>query len=508
MVLSSLLLAALVLNGAPFPAHTLAQGFAKEEGPETPARALSAEDFHVWSPQGFGDRQNAWAWSMLWWKDHLYVGLSRSIMCVNFRMFNIGFPFIPYPPKDPDLECAEDPNDLDLAAEIWRWDPAEDLWERVYRSPTDIPIPGTDKYAARDIGYRGFHLFVEPDGTEAMYASGVSARPVQHGEPRPPGARLLRSVDGVHFEPVPQDPGTYLGDLENASFRGMASYKKRLFILAGTYTGPGIILESANPSAGNDAFRKITPSGIRVMELHPYNGSLFLGLRNTAGSGYSVVRTDAEGEPPYDLVTVVPPGAGIKTFPSTDILSMVEFKGALYCGANGIGNDLGTPEIGGDDARRDAQASGASPEEETRYIRGAEIIRIHPDDRWDLIVGRPRNTEEGFKVPLSGFDSGFNNPFNNHMWRMVVHEGVLYVGTFDSSTLFKESFLGPLVESVMGFDLFASTDGIHFRAVTRNGFGFPLQFGCRNLVSTPYGLFLGTATYYYGTFIFRGMPSP
>jgi hypothetical protein len=91
---------------------------------------------------------------------------------------------------------------------------------------------------------------------------------------------------------------------------------------------------------------------------------------------------------------------------------------------------------------------------------------------------------------------------------MEVHDDTLYVGTYDSSAIFKETILRRLVEPIMGFDLFASTDGIRFRPITHNGFGYRLQVGCRSLASTPYGLFLGTATFYYGTLVFRGMPPP
>ncbi|MEW6442565.1 MAG: hypothetical protein AB1640_16630 [bacterium] len=466
-----------------------------------------ADEFKIWSPQGMGDRQNSWIWSLQWWNGRLYAGTSRAPMCVNLRTASIGIPFFPYESPDPDLECTPDPNDLPLRAEIWRWDPMADLWERVYRSPEDIPIPGTDKKVARDIGYRAMEVFREPDGTEALYVSGVTSRPIHHDEPRPPGARILRSTDGTRFEAVPQDPGTYLGDIENASFRGMASYKGRLFILAGTYTGPGVVLESANPRAGNDSFHKASPPGMRVMEIESYNGHLYFGLRDTSGLGYSVVRTDAEGERPYSFTTVVPPGAGITVSPNTDVLSMVEFKGYLYCGGNAIGNDLGAPPDIGEPKTLALRDAPPPPPEVNEYLKGAELIRIGPDDRWDLVVGRPRDTPDGYKVPLSGFSSGFNYPFNNHFWRMAVHDDVLYLGTFDSSTVYKEILpLTDFVGELMGFDLYASSDGVHFRSITRNGFGDRLQCGCRSLASTPYGLFLGTATFYYGAFVYRLAP--
>ena len=44
-----------------------------------------------------------------------------------------------------------------------------------------------------------------------------------------------------------------------------------------------------------------------------------------------------------------------------------------------------------------------------------------------------------------------------------------------------------------GFDLWRTCDGENWLPVTRNGFNNPYNYGCRNIVSTPYGLFIGTA---------------
>jgi hypothetical protein len=139
----------------------------------------------------------------------------------------------------------------------------------------------------------------------------------------------------------------------------------------------------------------------------------------------------------------------------------------------------------------------------------SELIRIYPDDSWELLVGEARKTPQGYLEPLSNFGPGFDNPFNGYFWRMAEHEGWLYLGSFNWSALL--AFLPPTgqdpqrekivrwlgVQNVMkfqgGFDLFRSRDGVNWSPVTTSGFGNPYNYGARNLVSTPHGLFVGAA---------------
>src|SRR5262245_26764578 len=118
--------------------------------------------FQQVAPQGFGDRDNSWAWSMLWWRGKLYVGTNRAWHCAEIAGMHSAFPlFVKYPPRNADADCTADPCDLPLQAEIWRWTPETDRWERVYRSPKEIPIPGRPgKYVARDVGFRDMAVFV------------------------------------------------------------------------------------------------------------------------------------------------------------------------------------------------------------------------------------------------------------------------------------------------------------------------------------------------------------
>jgi hypothetical protein len=138
-----------------------------------------------------------------------------------------------------------------------------------------------------------------------------------------------------------------------------------------------------------------------------------------------------------------------------------------------------------------------------------ELIRIYPDDSWDLVVGTARLTPDGWKFPLSGRGPGFDNPLNGYFWRMAAHEGWLYLGTYKSVVMLpylKQDGWPPdfrWIVGELGIDNFAhfaggcelwrSQDGMDWQPITRSGFENPYNYGVRTLQSTPCGLFVGTA---------------
>ena len=429
-------------------------------------------------PQGFGDRQNSWAWSMAWFKGKLVVGTNRSYDCMVAASINRPFPFLPYPPPDPDELCTPDYRDLKLQAEIWTWDPATNVWSRVYQSPADIPHPDNPaKFLARDVGYRYMYVFTEPNGTEALYVSGLSSRFIYGAAV--PGGRLLRTTDLTNFQAVPQTPGTVLGDQRNTGFRGITSYKGKMYIIAGSIEGNGSVLESANPALGDNSFRVITKSGQLASELDVFNGFLYLGLSDFRG--FRVVKTDAIETVPgqgYTFKEIIPFGGGRTFFPNRDIWSMKPFNNKLYVGGNGV-----------------------------QSFFGAELYRVNPDDTWELVSGDPRTVNGVQKLPISGLGPGLGWGLNAHMWRQAVYDSRLYIGTFDMSTIFKDwPLIGPLLSSEMGGDLWTTTDGVFYTLINETGFEDRFNFGFRGLQTTPHGLFAGTANYWYGLEIYLGKP--
>ncbi len=87
-----------------------------------------------------------------------------------WRSYN---PLVKYPPVDPTYICTPDARDLPLRGEIWRWTTDANnpsgagLWQMVYQSPNDVPIPNTNpqKYTAREMGFRDMAVFTETYGT-------------------------------------------------------------------------------------------------------------------------------------------------------------------------------------------------------------------------------------------------------------------------------------------------------------------------------------------------------
>ncbi|MCH7744759.1 MAG: hypothetical protein IIC84_01635 [Chloroflexi bacterium] len=436
---------------------------------------------------GFGDSHNDFPWSMQWWNGYLYVGTGRDITCVTAATVDRATGSSIYKPLSDDLVCAPTPQSLPLQAEIWRYEPISKVWERVFQSP-EVPLPDfPGKFVARDIGFRSMMVFTEPDQTEALYVAGVSSRSLNGNDLPPP--RILRSVDGVNFVPIPQEPGTFLYDLPiqvatsspvvvDRGFRALGEYKDRFYISASDYRGVGVVLESSNPAEGNDSFRQISPPGMLVWDMAIFNDMLYLGLEHQ--KGYQVVRTDATGEPPYEFVTVVTDGGFKRGQPSKNVLSMYPFKGSLYVGTNRGG-----------------------------LLSSVELIRIHPDDSWDLVIGTPRLTPDGYKEPLSGLAQGAGNRFNGHFWRMAEQDGRLYLGSWDwSIQLRKIPIIHSFTKFENGFDLFVTEDGVDWRLVTKDGFNDGFNYGVRNFASSPYGLFVGAANPFNGLEIWQSVEVP
>jgi hypothetical protein len=440
----------------------------------------------VIAPEGFGDRQNSWAWSMAWYNGKLLVGTARSEQCITDLSEHEVDPNEPYPPKDPDIICPQDPtqpgpNLLLAGAEIWSFDPTSATWTMVFQSPLTIPVPGSNPtlMVPPDIGFRDMFIYEEANGTEALYVGGCSSQAIHQGIP---GGRLLRSTDGVNFAPIPQDPGTFMGNLDNTCFRGMQTLNGQFFAMAVDWKGQGTVIQSPTPWLGDNTFQQISSPVTPAYEIGIFNNRLYVTFVNRdTGNGFSVQYTNPVGNLPYTYTTVLPSG-GYRTPDGNPIaLSMQVYDGDLYVGGDGVRNGVPLTD------------------------QGAELFRIHSDNTWDLIAGSTRTTSPiGPINPLSGLDVGFSWFLNQHMWRMAVHDSRLYVGTFDESVLLRFNKGASAWEPEYGFDLWWTQDGTYFSQVDQQGFGDPYNMGVRSMISTPLGLFLGSANPFFGLNIYKG----
>jgi len=422
---------------------------------------------------GFGDPANTWVASMKWFKGSLYVGTLRSAHCVFAATLSTRLGIDLYPP--PQSDCEADPRDLALAAEIWRFAPGDSSWDLIFSSPENVAIAFSPqgvptKLTARDIAFSSMEIHVERDGTEALYVGGTSPAavfaPIFRALGAAPPPRLLRTVDGDNFTPVPQDPGTFLGSLGQplpgtaavpTGFGRLVSLNGNLAGLLRTTAG-GTLLYSSQPASGNNAWALASPlpEELPLSQLARFNGALYLGVDARGTEGYAIVRTSLEGAAPFSFVPVL---ARDVVFAPSRVTTLAEHGGRLYAGTSWP----------------------------------SELIRIEPDDTWELVVGEP--TADGDVLPLSGIPAGFGNSMNALFTTMESHGGSLYAGTMDMSALARFiPSLAPFFQHELGFDMLRSEEGVYWHPVTRKGLGSFLQYGVQSLESSPAGLFAGTAT--------------
>jgi hypothetical protein len=435
---------------------------------------LNAEDFVCIASMGFGDPENNRAQSIAWFQGRLYVGITRQNLKnkAGLGATRFGGSGVSHPSRY-----------VDQRGQIWRYDPRADRWQRVFVSPL-IALPDGSQ-VSREIGYRKMIVFQgTSEAAPALYVTTISIL----------GSLLLRSHDGEHFVPVSQPS---LEKSNTWSFRALVQFHGRLFTSpAGRMRGDFIernasdtpvIFENADPlaapwlSVNEVGFGD--PTNSTIYEMASLNGLLYAGTFNPY-KGFQIWKTHAKGDP-YHWMQAMTDGA-FRGSANEAVASMCILGDALYIGTGKQGLRFDKTRHRGSDA--------------------AELIRLYPDDSWELIIGEPRHTFEGTKVPLSGLGPGFNNPYNAVIWEMAKHDSWLYAGTENTS-----SFLGFLnrfrlagratlqarlidnyVEQKGGFDLWRSRDGIAWDLVTSSGFGNPNNFGIESMLSTPAGLFIGT----------------
>ena len=456
-----------------------------------PTKGLHERDFTRVGVGGLGDGHNNYAHSMAWFKGKLYLGTTRSNMC----MLRLQSSYATMPLQIWPVECPDTMDglyQLDRRSQIWAFDPADGSWEMVFRAPL---VEGADgKPVPREIGYRSMLVYQGPgDDEPALYIAAWAPG-------RAPGGLILRSRDGKSFEPVTKygiiDP-PFSVTRSLIEFRGRMHFAPtaRRGTDGGQQNSTGLpqIFASDTPEAGD--WQPVNDPGfggagnLGIFSLAVANDTLYAGTLNL--EGLQIWATDgspadpAQGPFPYKWRQVVDKGAGRGPL-NQAVACMTAFNGALYVGTGiqGGGND---------------RVNGVGP-------AAAEVLRVNADDTCDVIVG---DRDDDGRAPLSGLKAGFGHFFNGYMWAMGVHDGWLYCGSYDWSVTLRWARYDQaprMVQSLMdrldpetiiaaegGADLWRTADGENWMPVTRTGFGNAYNWGIRNLVSTPAGLFTGTA---------------
>src|ERR1035438_1352298 len=314
--------------------------------------------FNRVATNGFGDAANTEAWSMAWFNGQLYVGTGRDVYCVTWADAAVqsGLPNL-YPPAIGD--CNPDYHLLALRAEIWQYTPQTNIWVRVFQSPNSLTTTsntGATVATAREMGVRSLTVVNEPGGVVALYAGTVTSAPMMtnHALGAWPPPRILRSTDGVTWNPLPQDPGTFLGDLSTASESDVSfqNYGIRsgdqlngvLYLQVGDFAGVGRVIGSVpgmNPNGGNNNYQYVSPPAetLPVWILQSFNGFMYAGTGNpysAVGSPtqYGLWKTDGTGTAPYTWTPVINEnGAYAQSLIANYAMSMQIFADPTGCPA-------------------------------------------------------------------------------------------------------------------------------------------------------------------------------
>lgn len=460
-------------------------------------KGLSREDFVKTCTNGFGDGENSFPHSMAWFKGALYVGTTRSNMAMlRFAMKGRLDDFEIWPVKTP--ETREGLNQLDRRAQIWRYNPQKEEWTIVYKSPMVDRIEDTDgesrstgalqshnNKVSREIGYRGMLVYKSKQDPEpALYISTFVPR-------SSPGVLILRTYDGITYEQV-SEYGV-IGKQIN-SIRSMIAFRGKLYIAPTGSRGAGnmniseaSVYETDDPESGK--WERVSEQGFgdkenkSIFSMCATSKYLYAGTFNS--NGYEVYRSDCNGGSPYRWERVISGGAG-RGSENQIALSMTEYKGHLYIGS--------AIQNGGHDRENNI---GPAASQLVRYCEESSEI--------ELVVGENYTKEKS--AALSGLGNGFDNECNGYFWRMCEHQGWLYLGTFDRSSMLewmkegREEGNAGLIRDVgvehylkkRGCELWRTWDGENWLPVTRNGFDNPYNFGIRTMQSTSEGLFVGVA---------------
>ncbi len=335
----------------------------------------------------------------------------------------------------------------------------ESGWEPVYTATVE------SRWIARDGQYRQFPLEL---GWRALSVLPGTAQPTPALYAIRLGLRapaILHSQDGVRFEELPK-PATGGGHDPFVSLRGFSGKVFAIPASAAHDSGRGGAVAYVTDDPRSQPWHPACAPGFGDAEnrtvdgLQVANGQLYAAVGNPFG--FQLWKTSAHGEPPFEWEQVLNEGAQRYTL-DPHVETIAVFKDALYLGV---------------------RAPRPDPEPEFATA-GAEIIRVLPNGRWELVMGTPRFSPIGLQVPLSAHGPGFGDAGYGRVSRLAATPDALYavLGRHESP-----SSADPASAAGSGSRLWKSRDGENWQAITQGDFAPPAATSLRVLQPTPHGL--------------------
>ena len=392
------------------------------------------------------DRRNGYAWAMAESKNYIYIGSNRNII---FSLIKSIFILGNFAETITDLIFEDDVSTetLDNSAEIFRYNKLTKKIEQVYKS--ELTLEG------------GFY--------ESGYISAVSFKPYnEDNESIYIGAfgnnytRILKFKENYVID-VDKPEVVFIDNTGKSSVGAMGVHEAKLYFGLMITDTDLRIMESSAPSkntwnivADLNDFNNIPNVDIGscrsggIFDLISYNGYLYAiigsGNKPINESGFLIFKGKyiglmAKGSNRYGWKwdMIVGPngkyeaGMGINSYAIATPFKYKASDGKEYVYVGTFSNVIqSTQKLISFDFSYLYE----------NFVKPTQLYRFDENDNWEMIIGTPSENEPlqirigNYKAGFVPDNSGINYSSNHYIWRMAEYNGKLFLGTFDSSSLY------------------------------------------------------------------------
>ena len=392
------------------------------------------------------DRRNGYAWAMAESKNYIYIGSNRNII---FSLIKSIFILGNFAETITDLIFEDDVSTetVDNSAEIFRYNKLTKKIEQVYKS--ELTLEG------------GFY--------ESGYISAVSFKPYnEDNESIYIGAfgnnytRILKFKENYVID-VDKPEVVFIDNTGKSSVGAMGVHEAKLYFGLMITDTDLRIMESAAPSkntwnivADLNDFNNIPNVDIGsgrsggIFDLISYNGYLYAiigsGNKPINESGFLIFKGKyiglmAKGSNRYGWKwdMIVGPngkyeaGMGINSYAIATPFKYKASDGKEYVYVGTFSNVIqSTQKLISFDFSYLYE----------NFVKPTQLYRFDENDNWEMVIGTPSKNEPlqtrigNYQAGFVPDNSGINYSSNHYIWRMAEYNGKLFLGTFDSSSLY------------------------------------------------------------------------
>lgn len=392
------------------------------------------------------DRRNGYAWAMAESKNYIYIGSNRNII---FSLIKSIFILGNFAETITDLIFEDDVSTetVDNSAEIFRYNKLTKKIEQVYKS--ELTLEG------------GFY--------ESGYISAVSFKPYnEDNESIYIGAfgnnytRILKFKENYVID-VDKPEVVFIDNTGKSSVGAMGVHEAKLYFGLMITDTDLRIMESAAPSkntwnivADLNDFNNIPNVDIGssrsggIFDLISYNGYLYAiigsGNKPINESGFLIFKGKYIGlmakesnRYGWKWDMIVGPngkyeaGMGINSYAIATPFKYKASDGKEYVYVGTFSNVIqSTQKLISFDFSYLYE----------NFVKPTQLYRFDENDNWEMIIGTPSENEPlqirigNYKAGFIPDNSGINYSSNHYIWRMAEYNEKLFLGTFDSSSLY------------------------------------------------------------------------